>query len=129
MNIRKVVEDSMIPFIQLNDISALDKLLAAPGPFLLFKHSAACPLSAYAYRQVAGYLENRIMPLLCGIVVVQHAREVSAEIARRLAITHESPQVILIDDGEVLWYDSHNGITKEKLIQVTELFLSRGTEE
>lgn len=119
----------MKPFILLNTISTFDKLLDTTGPLLLFKHSATCPLSAYAYRQVISFLENRSTAPLCGIVIVQHAREVSDEIARRLAIPHESPQMILIDDGEVLWYDSHNGITKEKLSQVTELFLTRETGE
>ena len=42
---------------------------------------------------------------------IQSARAVSDEIERRLRVRHESPQVLLIRDGRVVWSASHYRVT------------------
>jgi bacillithiol system protein YtxJ len=50
-------------------------------------------------------------------VKVIESRPVSNEIATEMHVKHESPQVLLIRDQEVLWHTSHWNITFEKLEQ------------
>jgi bacillithiol system protein YtxJ len=105
--------------MNLNSLSELDTIIEKSNtqPVLLFKHSSSCPLSVYAFRQLMNFLEKDALYLTCGVVIVQRARHVSNEIASRLNVVHESPQVILIENGRAVWHESHNKITAEKLRQ------------
>ena len=95
-------------FTQITDTDALDELLARShdAPVVLFKHSTTCPISAAAYRQMTA-VEREV-----SLVVVQKARDVSSEIASRTGIRHESPQAIVLRNGEAVWNASHFDITK-----------------
>ncbi|GAA3329000.1 bacillithiol system redox-active protein YtxJ [Ectobacillus funiculus] len=49
------------------------------------------------------------------IVLVIEDRPVSNQIAEQFGIKHESPQIFLLEDGQVRWNTSHWKITKEAL--------------
>ena len=49
------------------------------------------------------------------LIIVQTDRHVSNEIARRTGIKHESPQAIVLKDGEPVYHASHYDITIEDL--------------
>ena len=44
-------------------------------------------------------------------------RNLSNDIAERFAVYHESPQVLLIRQGECVYDQSHNGITMEDIAE------------
>jgi bacillithiol system protein YtxJ len=100
-------------FTQITDKDALEQLLARShdAPVVLFKHSSTCPISAAAYKQMSQVLMD------VSLVVVQRAREVSSEIASRTGIRHESPQTIVLRNGEAVWAASHFDITKSAVEQ------------
>ena len=102
--------------VDLETVTALDDFLAsASGPVLLYKHSATCGRSAMArqeIRDVAGTFDG---PSSVGMIVVQTARRVSNEVARRFAVRHESPQVLLLHEGRVVWTASHFRVTSEAI--------------
>ena len=91
------------PFIEITTIEALDDFItkANGSAAMLFKHSNLCGVSARAYRE----METLTTPV--GLVVVQNARNVSNEIEKRWGIDHETPQVLIVRDGEVAWNASH----------------------
>jgi len=99
------------PFVTIDEPAALEHLFAHSynEPILIFKHSTTCPISAHAYREMqrldAGPARH------VHLVVVQTARPVSNEIARRTGVRHESPQAIVLSRGEVAWTASHYDIT------------------
>lgn len=97
----------MANFIEINSSEKLDALFTESGekPVVLFKHSLTCPISAGVYREVAGSAAD------VNLVVVQTARDLSNEIARRTGIRHESPQAIVIRDGRAVYHASHYDIT------------------
>ena len=94
-------------FTQITDRQALDQLLARShdAPVVLFKHSSTCPISSFAYRQMS-QVERDV-----SLVVVQRARDLSGEIASRTGIRHESPQAIILRNGQAVWSASHYDIT------------------
>ena len=96
-------------FTQINDTNTLDQVLARSHnePVILFKHSTTCPISASAYRQMS-QVEGDV-----SLVVVQRARDVSNEIEARTGIRHESPQAIVLRNGEAVWTASHFDITSD----------------
>jgi bacillithiol system protein YtxJ len=90
-------------FVPLTDANALEELFALSHtePVILFKHSSTCPISSAAYGEMSRYA-GRV-----ALVVVQRARDVSREIEARTGVRHESPQAIIIRNGQAVWNASH----------------------
>ena len=103
-------------FMELNDTQRLDELLGQSGeqPVILFKHSDTCGISARAYREMTK-LEKRV-----ALVTVQKARALSNEIETRFALPHETPQVLVVRDGKLVWSASHFRITADAVTRAVE---------
>lgn len=91
----------------------LDAALAGPEAVLL-KHGAHCPISAAARREMAGFAERNPHVALFALEVTEH-RELSETLAERLAVPHQSPQLILLRDGAPEWHVTHFAITARAL--------------
>jgi len=79
-------------------------------PIVLYKHSATCPLSARARKQLQPIAEGEV-PIY--EVVVQQARPVSNQISDELGIRHETPQVLIVHTGTAVFDASHTRVTTE----------------
>jgi bacillithiol system protein YtxJ len=90
---------------QLDDI----KNKSTDRPQLIFKHSTRCSTSAV----VKGRLERSTPPETIDFYYLDllNYRPVSKKIADTFRIDHESPQVLLIRNGECIYDESHMGIT------------------
>ncbi|MEM1124499.1 MAG: bacillithiol system redox-active protein YtxJ [Bacteroidota bacterium] len=82
-------------------------------PCLIFKHSLTCPISSMAKHRVEknwdfqeGEIEAYYLDLL-------NHRNVSNEVAAFFSVQHQSPQVLLIQDGYCTFDTSHLDITVE----------------
>jgi bacillithiol system protein YtxJ len=83
---------------------------------LIFKHSTRCPISAAAHLEVEAYLsDSPNAEVTYGLIYVVEDREVSNEAAERLNVQHESPQVVLVKNGQSVWNTSHSAITSNAL--------------
>lgn len=108
----------MATMYKFETIEQLDRALAASvtKPLLLLKHSTRCPVSAKALQEMEAYLQGTpASNIEYGIIYIVEDRSVSNEVAARLSVKHESPQVILIQDGRAVWNTSHYDITKGRL--------------
>jgi bacillithiol system protein YtxJ len=98
---------------KIDDLDSLKAALAA-ARFLLFKHSHRCGTSDRAFRQYTKFLaEQEELPT--GWINVVEQRDWSDRVARMTGVAHESPQVLWIRDGEVVWHASHWEITVDAL--------------
>jgi bacillithiol system protein YtxJ len=90
-------------FNQLADVKALDELfeLSRSRAVVLFKHSTTCPISSAAYQEMSGYAGE------VALLIVQRSRELSREVESRTGVRHESPQAIVLRDGQAVWNASH----------------------
>jgi len=97
----------------LNENEAFDRLLDEPLA-VVFKHSATCGVSARAHAEVEKFLLEH--PDRCiHKVEVLGARAVSDYIEEKTGIRHESPQLLVLRDGEVVWHGSHSRVTAEAI--------------
>lgn len=48
--------------------------------------------------------------------LIRH-RSLSNQVAEDFAVTHESPQILLIKNGECVYEESHSGIRMDELIE------------
>jgi bacillithiol system protein YtxJ len=104
----------MHPQLQtLERLEELDRLLAdsQSRPLLLFKHSYTCGISAEALDELLSHLNETPADAHYAMVTVQTHREVSNEVARKLGVRHETPQALLIKNGQVVWSASHFRVT------------------
>ena len=100
-------------FSHVPDAAALERLFerSNEAPVLLFKHSDTCPISARAYRQM------QQVGAEVSLVVVQKSREVSREVESRTGLRHESPQALVLRNGQVVWSATHFDITADAVQQ------------
>jgi len=83
---------------------------------LLFKHSPICNVSDNAMRHMERFRAGHAdLPVY--IVDVVHDRPLSRKIESHCGVRHQSPQVLLLENGEVVWHDSHFRITEESLVK------------
>ena len=105
---REVIIKSMkARFNEIHTTDELDALVEKSNeqPIILFKHSTTCPISHGVYREVSNADAD------VNLIVVQNARSVSTAIAEKTGIRHESPQAIVLKNGEVVYHASHYDIT------------------
>jgi bacillithiol system protein YtxJ len=97
----------------LSTEAELDAALAESftRPLVLLKHSDSCGRSEYAIGTALRELESWSERVGCGLVVVQDHRRLSDAIARRLGVRHETPQMLLVRNGRIVWHASHWGIS------------------
>jgi bacillithiol system protein YtxJ len=86
------------------------------APVLLFKHSTTCSVSSRASGQVDRLIcSEHATPFTAAVVIVQTARSLSDRIEERFGIRHESPQAIILRDGEPVWNASHWDVTETRI--------------
>lgn len=107
----------MADVTELKTTDDVDQMIEAShdGPVALLKHSVACPISARGQEQFVGLETVDGLPLYA--VVVQYARDVSTYIAETLGVEHETPQAILIQDGEARTVRNHDAIQTDDLAE------------
>jgi len=90
-------------FMNLDDAKSFEELVSRSqeSPVVVFKHSTTCPISAAAYEQMTHFNGE------VALVDVQSASEVSREIEKKTGVPHESPQVLVLLNGKVIWNASH----------------------
>jgi bacillithiol system protein YtxJ len=96
-------------FQTLATLDQLDRALERSSlrPAVIFKHSPTCGISAQAFESIAEWLTGEVPDADYYVVPVQASRALSTTLAQKFGIRHESPQVMVIDRGEVAWHGSH----------------------
>ena len=106
---------------KLTDLEDLEGVLERShrNPVWIFKHSLICPVSTRAWEEYLRFSETDTPEVDFTVVEIQRARPVSAAIAERTGVRHESPQAILLSAGCVLWHASHMAITEAALVEAS----------
>lgn len=101
----------------LNEPSEVANLVQTSDkrPQLIYKHSHRCATCLFAKKQVEEIAESIIEEADLYFVDVVNSRPVSNTIADELNVHHESPQIILLHKGKVVWHDSHGEIKGEAI--------------
>ncbi len=104
----------------LTTTEELDGVLAesAAQPVAIFKHSTTCSISATAKarldRQWDSAVGDKVKLYYLDLL---RFRAVSNEAAARLRVVHESPQLLLIQDGVCTYDASHMAIRAEEVLR------------
>jgi bacillithiol system protein YtxJ len=88
-----------------NAISASDL-----GTVVLFKHSTRCSVSRMALKMFEQGWDESLKDVSAYYLDLLENRPVSAEIAEKLNIEHQSPQMLIVQNGHVVHHSNHDAI-------------------
>jgi bacillithiol system protein YtxJ len=89
-------------------------------PVLVFKHSTRCSISAAALARLERDWKEDIgiKPYYLDLLAYP---SVSNDVASTFGVEHQSPQVLLIRNGECVYSESHMGISVAELLSTLSL--------
>jgi len=103
-----------------NDLTSVEQLndivkQSYQRPQLIFKHSTRCSISSVAKNR----LEREKEPEHIDFYYLDLIRykDVSNRVTEAFKVYHESPQVLLIKNGECIYEESHGAIIMEEIIE------------
>ncbi|MDW5289391.1 bacillithiol system redox-active protein YtxJ [Formosa sp. PL04] len=110
-------EESAIAWKALADVDQLDAIVeASKGKAqAIFKHSTRCGISRMVLSQFEKSFKAETQIDMYFLDLLQH-RDISNEIANRFNVHHESPQFLIIKNGEVVKFASHSDINSLDLL-------------
>lgn len=110
-----------VKYFELNKMEQFDEMdeISTTKSIVIFKHSTRCSISRMALKQfdaAFNYPEEKINWYLLDLL---NYRDLSNEIAHRYNVTHQSPQILVIQNGKAVFNATHDSIAAEDLKQFT----------
>lgn len=106
-------------WIPLNQETQLDEIVTNSNtiPQVIFKHSTRCSISSMAKNR----LDKKDAPDGINFYLLDliKYRNISNKIAENFHVSHQSPQVLVINNGKCIYDESHSGITFDEIEAVT----------
>ena len=102
---------SKVNWISLTDLDQLSAIetLSNQQTVAIFKHSTRCSISRMALKQFENEFASGDTIALYFLDLIEY-REISNEIASRFGVMHQSPQLIVIKNGQAIYNASHSDI-------------------
>jgi len=112
-----------INWVPLSESSQLDTLikLSKTKPVLIFKHSTRCGISSMALKSFEREYDLSADQIELYFLDLLNHRALSNEVALKFDISHQSPQVIVLQNEKVVYHDSHYQISVEQIKKVISL--------
>ncbi len=107
----------MLNWIPLDQIEQLDEIVVRSQhqPCVIYKHSSRCSLSMIALYRLEStwyFPEGEVAAYFLDVIA---QRALSQAVAKRFEVHHESPQLLLIQNGVCTFDASHLDISMEEL--------------
>jgi bacillithiol system protein YtxJ len=113
-------EEKVLPWIFLTSVDQLEEIArkSFEKPQILFKHSTRCSISSISMNKfVKNYSIAQEDADLYYLDLLNY-REVSNEVGYKFQIMHQSPQVLVIKNGEAIYDASHYAIQTDKILEL-----------
>jgi bacillithiol system protein YtxJ len=109
---------SKVNWIPLTNLDQLNEIVALSNekPISIFKHSTRCSISRFALKQFENEFDSADATETYFLDLIEH-RDVSNEIASRFQVVHQSPQLLLIKNGQSVYDVSHSDIDAKDLAE------------
>jgi len=108
---------SNVNWKQLDRLEQIDEIidLSHQKPVAIFKHSVRCGISAMVLHQLESEWDIDTDQLEVYFLDLIKYRPVSNAVAERLGVPHQSPQIIVLKDGQVIHHSSHHAISLNRI--------------
>ena len=118
----EVENEKKINWLSLTESSQLDAVISGSNlkPILIFKHSTRCGVSRMALKNFEREYDLEEEDIDLYFLDLLNFRALSNEISEKLNIYHQSPQVLVVKNGEVIYHDSHYSISADAVKKILE---------
>lgn len=106
-------------FLNLEREEQLEELSEAKKPQVILKHNTTCPISKGVLRSLKEE-STMLADTPFYILDILTYRNISDTIEKKFSIPHESPQLLVIKNGECTYNQSLNNITAEDTVQAIQ---------
>ena len=106
-------------WIALTDINQLQTIKeeSFDHPILILKHSTTCSISGTALNRLErNWNQEKVGDLKPYYLDLLRFRPISTEIGSTFNVEHQSPQVLIIQNGECIYHASHFDISFAELV-------------
>jgi bacillithiol system protein YtxJ len=104
-------------WIHLTDEEQLKQIVSKSQlkPQVIFKHSTRCSISAVALQRLQKVSQPSDIDFYF-LDLLAH-RNISNKICEMFKVEHESPQILVIRDGDCIYDESHMGISMNEIVE------------
>lgn len=102
----------------LDSAEQVEAIKQNEGYSLIFKHSTRCSISMMAKRRFEMDMDKLPADMPLYFLDLIKYRDISSLVAQDFQVHHESPQMLLIKDGECILDQSHGGISVDEALEV-----------
>lgn len=112
-----VKEEKELPWIPLNDLKQIDyiKKKSSIKTQVIFKHSTRCGISSMVQRQFIQDYNFSEKELDLYYLDILSYRQISDKVGHKFQLLHESPQLLVIKNGELVAHASHGQVNEVDL--------------
>lgn len=102
----------------ITNLEQVSEIQQQEGYSLIFKHSTRCAVSSMAKRRFE--MDWSVIPENTGLYFLDliSYRDISAQIADTFQVQHESPQILVLKNGDCILDASHSDISAEEVAEV-----------
>jgi len=86
-------------------------------PQLIYKHSNSCSICWFAKSEIEAASDSIMEMADLHFINVVRSRPISNLVSAKSGITHQSPQVLIIQNGKVVWNASHGRIRAHAILE------------
>jgi len=110
-------ETKQIPWLKLSSLDQLDEIAEASKtiPVAIFKHSTTCGISRMVLRNFENDYGIDANKMKLYYLDLHSFRDVSNEVGYKFQVIHQSPQLLVIKNGEAVYHASHHSILANEL--------------
>jgi bacillithiol system protein YtxJ len=109
-----------INWVPLNDETQLSAIIkiSSDKPVLIFKHSTRCGISRMVLKNFEKDYDISETEIDMYFLDLLNYRALSQDISTKFNVMHQSPQVLVIKNGAVIYHDSHDYISVNKIKEI-----------
>src|SRR6476469_7901353 len=104
-------------WIHLTDEEQLKNIISNSqnNPQVIFKHSTRCSISSVALQRLQRVSQPSDIDFY--FLDLLSYRKISNKIVQVFDVPHESPQVLVVRDGQCVYEESHMGISMNEIVE------------
>lgn len=111
------IKINWVPLIDKVQLEEISKISSAK-PVLIFKHSTRCGISRMVLKNFENDYNIPETEIDIYFLDLLNYRVLSQDISTKFRVMHQSPQVLVIKTGEVIYHASHDYISLNKIKEI-----------
>ncbi len=118
--VKKEEQKSFINWIPLTSIEQIKQIKnqSKKEPIAIFKHSTRCGISSMVIKRFVSSFDEELKDFKVYYLDLLNYREISNEIGYEFQVLHQSPQLLVIKNGEAIAHASHYDIARIDLKKI-----------